>query len=164
MSTPTMQPTEVHVEAVLAAQVDLHCGPREIPATIGPAFGTAFGFIARHGLQCTGAPRVIYQTMDAADVRFTLAIPIAGAPAEPAGPVRVAELPAAGTLRFTHVGPYDRLGETYEGITAWMLENGRMSSPADWAKYMPMWEEYPNDPQTTPPEQLLTYIHLPLAG
>ncbi len=162
MSTQTLAPSEVRVDAVLAVQVDLHCGAREIPTAIGSGFGTALGFIAREKLQVTGAPRVIYTTMDSSDIRFTLAIPVAGAPVEATGPVRVAELPAADTLRFTHVGPYDRLGETYEGITAWMIEHGRMASPADWAKYMPMWEEYPNDPQTTPPEQLVTHIHLPI--
>jgi effector-binding domain-containing protein len=25
-----------------------------------------------------------------------------------------------------------------------------------------MWEEYVNDPQTTPPEKLVTYIYLPV--
>jgi hypothetical protein len=27
---------------------------------------------------------------------------------------------------------------------------------------MPMWEEYPNDPHTTPEADLLTYIFLPM--
>ena len=36
-----------------------------------------------------------------------------------------------------------------------------MRSEADWAKYMPMWEEYMNDPERTPAAELLTHIYLP---
>ena len=162
MSTQTLQPSEVHTDPVLAAQVDLHCGANEIPATIASGFGTLMGFAAQRGVQFAGAPRVIYTAMGQGGCDMTLAIPVAGVPAGVTPPVRVGELPAARTLRFTHVGPYDRLMQTYNEITTWMVANGRMASEADWAKYMPMWEEYPNDPQTTPPEQLITYIHLPI--
>lgn len=161
MSTQTLQPTEVHSEPVLAAQVDLHCAANEIPGTIASGFGTLMGFAARQGVGFGGAPRVIYTGMAPGGVDMTLAIPVTGTPVG-MPPVRVAELPAADTLRFTHIGPYDRLMETYNEITGWMVANGRMQSEADWARYMPMWEEYPNDPQTTPPEQLITYIHLPV--
>jgi len=37
-----------------------------------------------------------------------------------------------------------------------------MQSEADWARYTPMWEEYRNDPETTPEAELLTYIYLPV--
>lgn len=162
MSTQTLQPSEVHSEPVLAAQVDLHCAANEIPATIASGFGTLMGFAAGHGARFEGAPRVFYTGMGPGGCDMTLAIPVAGVLAGVNPPVRVEELPAAKTLRFTHVGPYDRLMQTYGEITAWMLEHGRMESEADWAKYMPMWEEYPNDPQTTPPDQLVTHIHLPV--
>ena len=39
---------------------------------------------------------------------------------------------------------------------------GPLQCEADWARYMPMWEEYLNDPQTTPEAELLTYIYLPV--
>jgi hypothetical protein len=41
-----------------------------------------------------------------------------------------------------------------------MIANGLMKSRLDWDRYMPMWEEYPTDPATTPPEQLVTYSHM----
>ena len=66
------------------------------------------------------------------------------------------------TLRFTHRGPYAGLMGTYGQITQFMLAKGRMESEADWARYMPMWEEYLNDPETTPEEELLTHIYLPV--
>jgi effector-binding domain-containing protein len=53
--------------------------------------------------------------------------------------------------------------QTYGRISAFMKEKGCMQSEADWARYMPMWEEYLNDPATTPPTELMTYIYLPVA-
>ena len=43
-----------------------------------------------------------------------------------------------------------------------MVEQGRMHDEADWSRYMPMWEEYAGDPDATPAEEPVTYIHLPL--
>jgi hypothetical protein len=37
-----------------------------------------------------------------------------------------------------------------------------MQTEDDWLRYMPMWEEYVTDPDTTPAESLVTYIYLPL--
>jgi hypothetical protein len=48
-------------------------------------------------------------------------------------------------------------------ITEFLKAKGLIKTDAEWSKYMPMWEEYLNDPQTTPPEKLLTHIYLPKA-
>ena len=48
---------------------------------------------------------------------------------------------------------------TYGQVTQFMQSQGLLTSEADWARYMPMWEEYLNDPQTTPEADLLT-LHL----
>ncbi len=49
------------------------------------------------------------------------------------------------------------------GKYAWIAKaKGLMQCEADWARYMPMWEEYLNDPQTTPEAELMTYIYLPV--
>ena len=53
------------------------------------------------------------------------------------------------------------LAATYGQITEFLKAKGLMQSEADWARYMPMWEEYLNDPQTTPGAELMTYIYLP---
>jgi AraC family transcriptional regulator len=78
-------------------------------------------------------------------------------------PIRVETLPATKAYRFTHHGPYPNLAQTYNHITGFMKEKGWMESEADWMRYMPMWEEYLNDPETTPPAELRTNIYLPVA-
>ena len=72
-------------------------------------------------------------------------------------------IPAKRALRFTHRGPYRDLMGTYNRITEFMQAKGMLASEADWARYMPMWEEYLNDPQVTPEADLLTYIYVPLS-
>ncbi len=57
----------------------------------------------------------------------------------------------------THHGPYDRLGQTYAKLCGqWLPENGYEPRSA------PSFEIYRNNPQTTPAEDLLTDVHVPV--
>jgi len=158
---------EVQVPSALALQVPGRCGPP--PACIGEAIKTALGkvmtILCQHSLAPAGAPRVIYNSYGADGVSFTVAMPVSAASA---GPVddpscELKTLGGSKAYRFTHHGPYSNLAQTYGQITAFMKAQGWMQSEADWAKYMPMWEEYTSDPQKTPESDLLTYIYLPVA-
>jgi effector-binding domain-containing protein len=158
--------TEAQVPAVLAAQMPGECGPD--PAAISSAMRTAFeklaGFLRQHKLSPAGPPRAIYTAYGPQGVKFIVAMPIAAPPAATRmiGPGFVKPLASAKALRFTHRGPYANLMNTYGQITEFLKAKGLMTSEADWAKYMPMWEEYLNDPQTTPEADLLTHIYLPI--
>lgn len=162
----TLEFAEVQVAPVLAVQLDLECGPD--PASIGAAIGAGFkslmSFINRHSLTVNNQPRSIYTAYGPGGVSVTLALPVAAAPAssvvEP--PIRVDTIQGTRACRFTHHGPYPDLAQTYNRITAFMIEKHWMESEADWARYMPMWEEYMNDPDRTPAAELVTYIYLPV--
>ncbi len=162
-----LEHAEVEVAPVLAAQTTGRCGldPSEISAAIGSAFGTLMAFVQGHGLAPCGPPRTIYTGHGPEGISFTVAVPMAAPPESSSkdGPVTVASIAGAKALRFTHHGPYANLVATYGRITQFMQAKGLMQSEADWARYMPMWEEYLNDPDTTPEADLLTYIYLPLA-
>lgn len=57
----------------------------------------------------------------------------------------------------THTGPYNQLGRTYtEFLGQWMPRNGHELRNA------PCLEVYLSDPQSTPPEELLTDVYAPL--
>jgi AraC family transcriptional regulator len=161
-----IQPERVTIAPVLAAQYSTRCGidPNEISAAMGKAFEAIHHFTQSHELQFAGPPRAIYTGYGAEGTEFTVAMPIAAAPAaggEESG-VTVSEIPGRQALRFIHRGPYPKLRETYEQITAWMKDQEMLESDADWAKYMPMWEEYLNDPESTPEEELITHIYVPV--
>ena len=158
---------DVQVAPALAVQLSGECPPD--PASIGAAMRTAFeavmGFVIRQRLTINGQPRAIYTAYGARGVSFIAALPVAESPAVSVGEseIRIETLPGTRAYRFTHHGPYERLGQTYNQITAFMKDKGWMQSEADWARYMPMWEEYLNDPEKTPSTELLTYIYLPVA-
>ncbi len=158
---------ETQVGAILAAQVKGECGMD--PASMGPAISRAFETLGQYlGAQAVapaGPPRTIYTDSDGDRMTFIVAMPIAAAPSEPAAGdgTFVGEIGGGKVYRFTHRGSYAALAGTYGEITAFLKAKGLMPSEADWARFMPMWEEYLNDPETTPEGDLLTYIYLPAA-
>jgi len=90
------------------------------------------------------------------DIRYDAAIT---APAGTAfeAPVEAATLPGGEYAVITHQGPYERLEETYAQIMGrWMATSGRDIRETPW------FEVYRNDPASTPPELLITDIHIPL--
>lgn len=156
---------ELHVAPALAVQWKGRSAPDgpSIMAAMEKGFHTLMRFVESHGLKTNGQPRTIYTEYGAAGVSFTLAVPVAAGEGhdveEP--DVIVDTLPGGAAYRFTHAGPYPKLAETYGQITEFMIGRGLMQSEADWARYAPMWEEYINDPDQTPPDELITYIYLP---
>ena len=167
MSHAVIAPEEVTVAATQAVQVDCVVAGGS-PAEIGPVMGAAFprvaAYLRAHGLQCIGAPRAIYTTFTGSETRFTLAIPCSppAAPVPEEDGVGVREVPGGKTLRFTHHGPYPGLGETYRGITGWLIERGYIESEVGWVRFSGMWEEYVSDPDVVPPEELETRVYLPV--
>ena len=162
MVATEMEFAEVEVPPTFAMQVPGRCAPD--PASISTAIQTAFSSMAallrQHSLSPAGPPRVIYNDYNPQGVDFILAMPVSTPPAE--APPALKKLDGAKAYRFAHHGPYRDLMQTYGRITAFMKTTGRMENDADWARYMPMWEEYLNSPDATPQDQLLTYIYLPV--
>ena len=69
----------------------------------------------------------------------------------------VVELPGGPSACLTHVGPYETLGIAHHALFAWAQERGH--EPVG-----PIWEFYPNDPATVPPEALISDVALPLVA
>ena len=153
--------------APVAMAVQIRGKSASDPASIGPAVEKTFaklGALLEGGsVAPSGPPRTIYTSHGPEGIEYIVAMPIGEAPGEAAEGEEVSFGPLEGcqALRFTHRGPYAGLMGTYGQITAFMQAKGLMESEADWAKYMPMWEEYVNDPRTTPEAELVTQIYLP---
>jgi len=166
MTPATIAPTPVDVKAVTAVQLDCRAGaePDAIPRAMQDAFETLGEFIGKHTLVCTGPPRATYTTFGPEGTTFTLAFPVrepaAELAGEPAGP-RIGPLPATKAWRFTHRGAYSDMRATYGQIEDWLKTQGLFKTQADWATFMPMWEEYMTEPDKTPERDQLTYIYLP---
>ena len=76
-----------------------------------------------------------------------------------APPLEVLTLPATRAAVLTHTGPYVGMPAAYNQVYGvWLPASGE--TPADLAPY----EVYLNTPMDTPPEALVTEIHMPLAA
>jgi AraC family transcriptional regulator len=75
----------------------------------------------------------------------------------PSGEIGVQTVAGGAYAMTTHVGPYNNLGKTYSALLGeWLPRSGRELRNA------PCFEVYVNDPQSTPPRELMTDIYAPL--
>jgi effector-binding domain-containing protein len=166
MSPVALAPVPVDVPAVTAVQLTCHAGPE--PDALRTAMEDAFEkigvFLGKHRLVPTGPPRAIYTTWGPEGTTFTLAFPIRQpGPGVTTGEEDIAIRPiAAGKAwRFSHHGAYSSMMATYGQIGEWLKSQGLWHTEADWARFMPMWEEYLTEPDKTPEAEQLTYIYVP---
>lgn len=125
----------------------------EIPAVMFRMFGELYPHLGRD-VECAGPPFALYHSWEGEIMDMEVGFPIAGKGVE-AGNIRTIKLPAVRAAMAVHVGPYDRMTETYNIVMEWMKGNGHR--PASY-----MWEEYLNSPQEVPPDQLMTRIYWPI--
>ena len=77
----------------------------------------------------------------------------------PSGEIGVATVAGGAYAMTTHTGPYNEVGRTYsEFLGQWMPRSGYELGNT------PCFEVYVNDPESTPPEELLTDIYAPLVS
>ncbi len=89
-------------------------------------------------------------------VRYDCCVPV-GEDFEPSGEIGVQFVAGGDYAVATHQGPYDRLGETYDGLIGqWVPRSGRQ------LRAVPCFEIYLNDPEGSDPEELLTDVYVPL--
>ncbi|MFT0861394.1 GyrI-like domain-containing protein, partial [Ancylobacter sp. G4_0304] len=112
--------------------------------------------LARLKLKPTGAPFIIYTMTDDVGFEFEAAQPFEGATTEkPQGGLEFSASPGGKALRFTHRGPYDAMDPTYEQI-ANLLDAKDLEAEDLYV------EEYRSDPRTTPQDDLVIDIWVPL--
>jgi len=157
--------SRVDVFPTPAAQVagESASDPDAVARAVDKAFAKLFAFVKKNGLSAWGAPRALYTECGPERTKFIVAVPILKTPGEPirGGSAYTGELAGGSAYRFTHRGSYGGLAATYDCITRFMTARGLMAGSDDWDRYMPMWEEYANNPAKTPEDDLLTYIYLP---
>lgn len=133
-----------------------HTSLATIGNDIGEGFGALMSRLGPMGLHPTGAPFIIYHEVidkeHAGDIE--LCVPVSRH-VDLEGDVYGTELPAGPVASTVHRGPYDQIGPAYHTLTSWITGHGhQMSGPPR--------EIYLNDPQTVPPDELLTRIDWPI--
>jgi effector-binding domain-containing protein len=124
--------------------------------TIVAAFKSVYGAMEKLGAKADGAPMTIYTATDDTGFQFEAAVPVAQAPAQPPdGNIKVGKSPTGTALKFVHRGSYDEMDSTYEAI-AHHLDDKKLEAKDLFV------EQYMKDPVTTPDEDLVVEIYVPL--
>jgi effector-binding domain-containing protein len=124
--------------------------------TIVDAFKSVYRAMDKLGAKPDGAPMTIYTATDDNGFQFQAAVPVAQAPASPPqGDIKVGKSPTGTALKFVHRGSYDEMDTTYEAI-AHHLEEKNLEAKDLFV------EQYVKDPVTTPEDDLVIEIYVPL--
>lgn len=152
MTTFTVVDREPQAAAAIRAEVPM----AELPSVFERGFQEVATAVAKQGLSITGPPFGFYPRMPDETVEVVVGFPVSGA-VQADGEVTPFELPGGRVVSALHVGPYDRLEETYQELQGWAATEG-----LDLADQL--WESYLSDPETQPdPETWQTAVSWPLA-
>jgi effector-binding domain-containing protein len=114
----------------------------QIPAFLGRAYVEVMQALRVHGIAPAGPPFAYYLGMPTATVEMEAGFPVA-TPCGEYGDVVPSELPGGSIASTMHVGPYERMVETYNALMQWMTEH-------ELAPGQSMWEIYLSDPRQEP--------------
>jgi effector-binding domain-containing protein len=124
--------------------------------TLIDAFKQVYTYLDRQGLKASGPSMTIYTSTDDTGFTFQAAVPLAAAPPNPPqGDLAVGKSPSGKALKFVHRGSYDSMDSTYEAITN-HLDEKRLEAKDLFI------EEYATDPVTTPEDQLVIHVIVPI--
>jgi effector-binding domain-containing protein len=124
--------------------------------TLIDAFKQLNTYLDRQGLKPDGPAMTIYTSTDDTGFSFQAAIPLAEEPPNPPrGDIAIGKSPAGHALKFVHRGSYDSMDTTYEAITNF-LDEKRLEAKDLFI------EEYATDPVTTPEDQLVITVLVPI--
>lgn len=130
--------------------------PSAIRESMGSAFREVWDYMQAAAILPAGPAISVYSGYD--EVRLTFRAGFVLVPNDTLkadDDIRADVTPACTALHTVHIGPYDRLSETWGEL---MAHVEKLGLKAGW----PCWEIYTDDPDTTPPAELHTELYLPI--
>lgn len=128
----------------------------KLAEVMGSSYGEIMRVIGSSGAKPAGPPFAMYHNMDMSNLDVEIGFPVSE-PVKGSGRVKEGMLPGGRAAVTLHAGPYDKIEESYNRLTAFIKEQGL--EPESFC-----YEFYLNDPSDTPPEELKTEIYFPLKG
>ncbi len=124
--------------------------------TIVDALKTLNAAADKQGIKSPGPPMTIYTATDDTGFQFQTALPVTELPTLPAGTeLKTGKAPAGKALKFVHRGSYDAMDTTYDAITNYLDEKQLDAKDL-------FIEQFVKDPATTPEDDLVVEIFVPL--
>jgi effector-binding domain-containing protein len=141
--------TEAKAQPVV--QIRMKAKREEIAVKLGQAYGALMMHVAKVGGKQVMMPMSRYYGSDAETIDMAAVIAVAE-PIQGEGEVQADTLPAGPVASTWHVGPYEKLTETYAALERWITDNGHEAGEQAW-------EIYWTDPGTeSNPAKLRTQI------
>ncbi len=106
-----------------------------ISSTIEEYLGEVFKYVGENGGQFAGPPFTRYHQVVGEEVDVEVGVPVSSA-LPGSGRVRAGELPGGEVVSTVHVGPYERLPEAGEALSAWVKDNRREAAGANLVIYL----------------------------
>jgi len=113
----------------------------EVPRALFGALDAVYATVRSGKIRQSGHNVAVYRPLGGGHVDLEAGVEVA-APFENVGGVVSSETPGGEVAMAEHIGPYDRLGETYDAIVAWVRANGRKLAGVNWEVYGD-WSEDP---------------------
>jgi effector-binding domain-containing protein len=129
----------------------------DIPKFLGHAYEAVMQVLGSQGIAPVGEPFAYYLGKPTTTIELEAGFPIA-VPCVAAGEVMPGELPGGSIATGTHVGPYEKMVETYNELMAWLAHENLVPGEQ-------MWEIYLSDPAQEPdPTKWRTQIFWPVSA
>ncbi|CAN5925273.1 hypothetical protein BH11MYX4_BH11MYX4_29230 [soil metagenome] len=142
------------VPALPVLMVHATCAVKDIPQSLGRIFRDVVRWAGAHHVDVRGPAFARYTKMGGDtftfDAGFGIKEPLVVA--EP--PITPDHLGGCLAAHAIHIGPYEKLGETYGALERWFTESGYSPAGAPWEAYL-------TDP-TVPPSERQTEIFWPI--
>ncbi len=146
-------------------------GDREVPAAtvasiseqgpygeMGNVTGELYGWLSSKGIEPVGLPFGIYyddpNEVAPQDLRYKVCIPISQ-DIEGDERVTIETIPAITAATIIHKGPYSEVGSAWGKLATWVENKGYQFEGTGREVYL-------NDPESTPEDELLTEIQIPI--
>lgn len=142
----------------LVAATRVRTGLGRIGNDIGTGFGALVRVLAREGVTPSGSPLIIYHDVidEVTDGDIEICVPV-DTTISGHSEVYGRELEGGAMATTVHHGPYEQISPAYHTLTGWVSEHGHEIAG-------PPREIYLNDPQTVPPQELLTRVEFPICS
>jgi len=153
--------TDFNLETIKAEPfgfVRLEASLAEMSRTIGDGFLKLGELFEKADAKMAGAPYAHYISFEGSKAIFELGFPIAGIETDRlrmAG-VEIGRTPDGQVLKGIHMGPYETVNQTYDGMGADLKRRHLQGTPDMWERYC--------SPPGTPPEKTMTEVIWPIAG
>lgn len=126
----------------------------KLPQVLGKALSDIAQYLEEVGEEPAGPPYVAYYNMNMKKLDLEIGFPVSKKIVGK-GDIKASEIPAGNTARCLYVGPYNKISPAYNALSKWIKDHGYKIKGVSYEIYL-------NDPNQTPPEELMTEIVFPL--